>query len=376
MPKPPVTKPRSFPSLGHNGGSWGWDPDRRQVTLRFMVAGHGRKIVRADTTTGCLTKRDEMRAAAAAEAAEEAELLHGQGTVAQLLEAWFAYHAGSRKQATRMTYRRSLRIVGEHPLGKRRAHEVTIGDIERFYLWMVDERDLGHGQLVMTRTHLRMAFTHGVRHGYTRANPVLGSKLPGHTRPPGQVTWLFDDQFDAMRQYLREHTTTINTALLTGLLTGLRPGETIALCWDDVDFDTGLIHVRRALKTPQSERKVEMTPDLIVALRRERRAQRVRQLAATRWLDSDLVFNRQDGRALIHDQLRYRLHQACKTIGIEPLSPHKLRHTNGSVLLDRGAPMADVAKHLGHKDMRMMTTTYGHSVKAQVPVAALLAETV
>jgi integrase len=372
MPKPVVTKPRTFPKLGRGEGSWGWDPKRRKVTLRFLVGGK-QKIVRKDNPAECITERDKVRAAAEADAEAEAGLLRGNATVAQLLQDWFDYHAGSREVSTRKTYRRSMGIIARHPIAHQLARDVTMGDIERFYLWMVDHEDLGQGQLKMTKGHLNLAYLHGIRHGYAVINPVPGSVFPGHTRKPKDPKFLLEDQFNAMRQYLRDNHSTACAALLVFLLTGLRMGELLTLCWEDVDVD---MHVRRQLKTDSSERKIQLTSDLIVTLQRERQDQRTRRMAAARWRDSDLVFTRPDGKPLTEGQVRYALEKVCDELGFDRISAHKLRHTNGSMLLDRGATLADVAKHLGHKDLQMVTRVYAHSVKAEVPVAALLAEIV
>ena len=42
------------------------------------------------------------------------------------------------------------------------------------------------------------------------------------------------------------------------------------------------------------------------------------------------------------------------------------------MLLARGASPADVAKHLGHKDMTMVIKHYGHAMRKTIPTARLL----
>lgn len=385
MPKPAVSKPRSFPTLGHGGGSWGWDEIRRKVTLRFRVDGRS-TIVRADTTTRCLQLRDERRAEASARAAVTATLANGQGTVGQMLDSWFAYHAGGRAPCTQDTYRRSIELIRRTGFAERTAREVTRGDIQNLLLHFVDTGVYGFSAVHKIRTHLHMAFEHGQDHGYVIVNPAVRIKLPGHVRKPSKPVWLDEASFDTMRQYLVSKPSTANVALLTGLLTGLRPGEVLAICWDALDLDAGVLQVRRNLqrsnggrvrtlvddlKTDGSARTVSLRPDLVAALRHEHTVRAERQLAATRWQDNDLVFTRQDGRPLAFWTLDWSCRKACQAIGIELLSPHKLRHTNASILLDRGVAPADVAKHLGHKNTRMLTMTYEHSVRTEVSTDAL-----
>ncbi|PZV15840.1 MAG: hypothetical protein DCF22_06585 [Leptolyngbya sp.] len=48
--------------------------------------------------------------------------------------------------------------------------------------------------------------------------------------------------------------------------------------------------------------------------------------------------------------------------------PYAARHTAASMIIENGGTLADAAKLLGHKDLRMVASTYGHAVKGiQLP---------
>jgi integrase len=387
MPKPKNVKPDKWPQLEYGGGSWEWDPYRgKPYVLRFRVNGK-QATVRGNSTTECIQLRNDRRAEGAKHAELTARLAQGDATVSQMMEAWLDFHAGNKAPQTVDSYRRSIRLVGEQ-MGERIAHTVTIGDVEDMYLHFVNALDHGQGSLIKIRSHLGMAYEYGMRRGMASVDPTAGSKFPGKTRGAEKPVWLDSAGFGAMRRYLAQNATTANVALLTGLLTGLRPGEVLGLCWDAIDWDAGTIHVKRGLqrsqnsrvytvvdvlKTETSERVVEMPADLITALRHERAAQGERRLAAREYRDSNEVFTRRDGKTLRFSTLHWHAFKASTALGLPPVSPNQLRHTNASELLDRGVMVADVSKHLGHKDMVMVMTTYGHSMKAQVPTAALLA---
>ena len=385
MPKPTVTKPRSYPSLGHGGGSWGWDEDRRKVTLRFYIDGRS-TIVRADTTTRCIQLRDERRAEAAAAVEIRGALRNGNGTVRQMMDGWFAYHAGARAPATQDSYCSSIRHIGRTPFADRVAREITRGDIKDLLLYFVDEVDLGYSAVHKSRNHVHMAFEYGQDQGYITVNPAVRVRLPGHVRKPSKPVWLDDGAFGTMRQHLTQNPSTVNVALLVALLTGLRSGELLALCWDAVDLDAGTLTVKRnmqrsqggrvvtlvdTLKTEGSGRTVQLRPDLVAALRHERLERNRRRMAATVWEDNDLVFTRDDGHQLAFTTLQWHSRKACKAIGIPAVSPHKLRHTNLSIMLDRGVAPALVAAHGGHKNTRMLTMTYEHAVHPEVSTEVL-----
>src|SRR4029079_7369845 len=52
----------------------------------------------------------------------------------------------------------------------------------------------------------------------------------------------------------------------------------------------------------------------------------------------------------------------CKKVGIKELSPHCLRHTHASLLLENGATLAAVAKQLGHSNPVITAAIYWHLV--------------
>jgi integrase len=56
----------------------------------------------------------------------------------------------------------------------------------------------------------------------------------------------------------------------------------------------------------------------------------------------------------------------CKVAGIEGRVPHELRHTAGSVAVDAGVPLTEVADQLGHADVNMLARTYRHRTRPVV----------
>jgi integrase len=93
------------------------------------------------------------------------------------------------------------------------------------------------------------------------------------------------------------------------LKTGMRRGELLALRWEDVDLDKGILQVRGTLrrtregltfgvpKTAASRRQVVLSPSLVAALWRHRaRQEEERQGVGDPWLNLGLVFPNMLGR--------------------------------------------------------------------------------
>jgi len=91
--------------------------------------------------------------------------------------------------------------------------------------------------------------------------------------------------------------------------TDMRLGEVLGLRWEDVDFEDATIFVRRALKrskerglvleepkTAKSRRRIEIGPDTIAVLKRQKKLQAEWRLkAGPAWQDTGLVCTMEDG---------------------------------------------------------------------------------
>ena len=190
-------------------------------------------------------------------------------------------------------------------------------------------------------------------------------------------------------------TPTPSVYFIASLSTGMRPGETDALGWSQVDFKNRSIAVDRAMKRADggrplsigatktgNRRDVEMTDVLLRALRRHRKQQAARRLAAgplwttdPRW--DDLVFTSEVGTPIDPSHARRDLKKVCAKAGVPVLSLYEMRHTVASLMVDADVPLREVADLLGHKDMEMVVKRYRHRtdgvVKSHVAVLGSLA---
>jgi integrase len=89
-------------------------------------------------------------------------------------------------------------------------------------------------------------FRHGMRYGFlprdTEANPMKYVRQTG--RSTREHTILTPDQAMAVIAYLPEP---MRTMALLDASTGLRASELTGLRWGDIDFDAGVLHVRRGV---------------------------------------------------------------------------------------------------------------------------------
>jgi integrase len=137
-------------------------------------------------------------------------------------------------------------------------------------------------------------------------------------------------------------------------MTGLRQGELIALRWQDVDWVSGVVRVRRSytrgeFTAPKSKRSSRSVP-MAEALARE--LERLFQRSGYQG-DGDLVFaHPQTGGPYDASKLRKRFKEALSREGLRPLRFHDLRHTFGTRMAGAGVPMRVLQEWMGHRDYK------------------------
>jgi len=159
----------------------------------------------------------------------------------------------------------------------------------------------------------------------------------------------------------------IEPVVILGLLAGLRPGESMATRWSDIDWTSGTVTVGRTQSRTASFRSFIADTTKSGATRRPRltsdaafRLMRMKErLEAQGPLDPDaLLYPATGSNATSWRQIK----ALCKKVGIKQLSPHCLRHTHASLLLENGATLAAVAKQLGHSNPVITAAIYWHLV--------------
>lgn len=124
--------------------------------------------------------------------------------------------------------------------------------------------------------------------------------------------------------------------------TGIRIGELVALDASDVDLVTRELRVRG--RNPRSSRTVLLAADAIVHALAE--YLQLRRLVS---LDPDALFvGRTGGRLTIYSIGNIFKKHLHSTAIRRHLTPHALRHTVASMLMDSGADIHDVKEMLGH----------------------------
>ena len=154
--------------------------------------------------------------------------------------------------------------------------------------------------------------------------------------------------------------------------TGCREGELLGLFWEDIDFDRSIIRIRRTLtrgeqrrlylgepKTKNSWRVVELTSKTATILKSWQKQQvDFFDSGITVKKSEQLIFSNSKNEFTELTHPRLWLMRINKRAGLPELSPHALRHTFASILVNNGVDPHTISKMLGHASVSTTLDIY------------------
>ena len=236
-------------------------------------------------------------------------------------------------------------------VGRRRLRDITPLDIRQF---LAEQSTHHYAKRTIARrlSCVRSFFRFLCREGVVKHNPAavvpsprLERRLP-HFLDETQVVRLLEAPPTDRWQGVRDR-----AILETLYSTGMRVSELVGLNLEDVEEISGTVIVRGKGKR---ERLVPIGKTALKAIQRSlaNRPKRVKVPYA--------VFVSQKGTRLTVRQVDRLLQRYAKQAQLPmPISPHSLRHTFATHLLDRGADLRSVQELLGHQSLST-TQLYTH----------------
>uniref|UniRef100_UPI003FEEF691 site-specific integrase n=1 Tax=Gemmiger formicilis TaxID=745368 RepID=UPI003FEEF691 len=229
---------------GHNEGNIRCRTDGRWEVR--LSAGIDYKTGKPRRTSTCCNTRQE----AIAILQQQAHEVRTQGwrdpmsvTLGEWYEYWLdTYMKDTVKQSTYASYRSYLNkhfcVLGKILLKKLEPHT-----LQEFYNYKFREEVLSPKTLRNYHMALHKCLQQAVKERLLVYNPCDAVTLPGGEKPETSV--FTNDQQRALVQASYRHRYGVFIRL--DLCTGLRMGELLALKWEDIDFSTAQLHVRRTI---------------------------------------------------------------------------------------------------------------------------------
>lgn len=259
-------------------------------------------------------------------------------------------------------------------LGSRRASEVSEGDIERFFRQVAEGKSAkdektgtrtriivrgGEGAARKVVRDLSAVFAFAMRHQIVTSNPVAMASV--RKTDNQRERYLSIEEIkrlgDALEALEKEgvNTKAVNIARLWAL-SGCRRNEIAGLCWEEVDFERGLL----ILGDTKTGRSIRPLGGAAIAL--------LESLQTNAPDASRFVFPAERGDGFYQGTKRV-WQTAIKKAGLPGVTPHVLRHTLGSAAASAGEALLMVGSLLGHSNARS-TAIYAHVAHDPARLAA------
>lgn len=287
------------------------------------------KNVLAKTKNECLEKLQALKESCGGLGSEK---VRPEMPFGDWLEYWYENHSKPKlRPTTQANYesRIHLHIVPE--IGKISLNKLTQNDLQQFY-----------ARLKKTG---RLRFTDQYGEG-------LSDRMVRMCHAVCRTTLLIQAQAEGYYELF-----------LLDLATGLRRGELMALQWDDLDFDTGVLNVNKQVydvkgelqfttpKTKTSIRKLTLPPAVVAALRE------YRETVDSRWMFPSPV---KEDCPMTPSAVRKRLQLILEHAGCKHVRFHDLRHTFATLSLQNGMDMKTLSAMLGHVSAATTLDIYTH----------------
>jgi integrase/recombinase XerC len=265
-------------------------------------------------------------------------------------------------------YREDLHALAEY-LADGEGHTpapggITMGEL-RGFVSALHEAGYAKSSISRRLASVRSFMRFGQREGWAKSNPAKALRNPRKSRKlphfltSEEVGKLLDAPKGTGAQAVRDR------AILETLYSaGLRVSELVGLADGDLDFTAGIVRVRGKGK------RERLAPIGSYAARELKRWLEVRKLSPREKTGREApVFTNKFGTRLTTRSVARMLEKYLKETGLDSrTSPHTLRHSFATHLLDRGADIRSVQELLGHKSL-VTTQIYTHVSTANLRAA-------
>jgi integrase/recombinase XerC len=235
---------------------------------------------------------------------------------------------------------------------------VDLFHLRGFLVHLTTERKLDKATIHLKMSALRGLFRWMVREGYIKQNPAVGLVLPKKAKklPKFMTVQQIESLLDAPltdKERTADWTAWRDKAILeTFYSAGIRINELVQLNDDNVDALSEVIRVRGKGK---KERMAPLGGPAVDAI------EKYRQLRdATLGTGVGPLFRNKFGGRMTARSIQRMLKKYLVAVGLDPsLTPHKLRHSFATHMLDAGADLRSVQELLGHASLST-TQVYTH----------------
>lgn len=285
-------------------------------------------------------------------------------TAAAWLDRWLdAFAAQSVRASTLASYRQIVRLHISPEIGGIQVGKLHAVQIQGLYAKM---QQAGKSPRLIQMVHavLHRAMGRAVKLGLVRVNPCHAVERP--RVPKHEITAVDPDQIAKLLRAAEGDR--LEALYILAISSGMRQGELLGLKWEDIDFENGILSVRRTIlelkgkfiigepKTKSGTRQISLPAKAVEALEEHRRRMLAEGNAACEW-----VFCTWNGKPFRRASLTYNFFRPLiERAGIPRMRFHDLRHASATLMLSSGVHPKVVQERLGHSQISVTMDTCSH----------------
>jgi len=230
---------------------------------------------------------------------------------------------------------------------RRSPEELGEADIRRFLLHLIQVKHLSHSSYRQVLAALRFLYTVTLKRAWEVEH------IPYPKRPPRKLPKVLSSE-QILAVYKAVRSPKYRAIVMTCYAAGLRISEACQLRVADIDSQRMMLRVRDG--KGGKERYTLLPPRLLHLLRVYWKLYR----------PTDLLFpGRTRAGHICPDTVRNVLAKAAAAAGLANCTPHLLRHSFATHLLDQGTDLVVIQALMGHESIRT-TTRYLHVSTAKI----------
>lgn len=278
-------------------------------------------------------------------------------------DEWETWHIDQVGWLTGKNYEKPIRDAKEFFAG-RNINEIYADEVSTF-LEVMGKRGYSKRTVQARKTVLAMIWDYAIEKRITRINPARSARMPNGLETTKREAPT-EEQMEKIRSGFK---LPFGLFALIQCYTGMRRGELLALEWEDIDTESNVIHVDKAIeyigenphikkpKTDSGKRDVI----LVDALKE--------QLPAG---GHGVIFPGKNGEYMKASEFKTAWGAWCAEIGLAvkngkhyntDITSHQLRHQYASLLYDAGVGVKDAQELLGHANVQTTMNVYTHISK-------------
>ncbi|MHC4090867.1 MAG: site-specific tyrosine recombinase/integron integrase [Planctomycetota bacterium] len=238
-------------------------------------------------------------------------------------------------------------------------------DCIRRFLAFLGQQDYSKSTTARKLATLRSFYKFCRRRGYVEGNPLATIRTPKQDKRLPK--FLEFEQIEVLLNTPDDNTLlgARDRAMLEVMYsTGIRVSELVGLNIDDADYVGQCLRIRGKGK---KQRTTPVGPTALVAVRKYLDMRQADPRAAD--FDAQALFVNKHGQRLSTRSVRRKLDKYLAEAGLDPtISPHTLRHSFATHMLNNGADLRSVQELLGHQSLST-TQVYTHLTTARLKEA-------